>query len=115
MAISEAYADSASIGSTEYSLPNDSTTPAAITDDGIYQLFLDLSALTATEQYRLKIKEKVQSGSTQRVIQAVDFSGVQDEPVYITPSMILLHGWDITLQKLQGTDRAIEWSIRKVA
>lgn len=115
MALSQAYVGSATIGTTEYSLPAGSTTLSAITTDGIYQLFLDLSALTATESYKLQIKEKVQAASTQRVIQEVTISGVQSEPVYVSPSLLLLHGWDMTLTKLAGTDRAIEYSIRQVA
>lgn len=114
MAISEAHSGSASIGTTEYDLPSASTTLSEQTADGIYQLLLDLSALTSTEQYRLRIYEKTRSASTQRVAQEVVFSGAQAEPVYITPALLLLHGWTFTLTKLQGTDRSIEWSIRAV-
>lgn len=115
MALAAAYEDSASISTTEYSLPNDGTTLTPITVDGVYQLFLDLSALTATEQYRLRFYERVQAAGTTRVFHEVTFSGAQGEPVYVSPSFLLLHGWDITLQKLQGTDRSIPWSIRQVA
>ena len=115
MAITEAYANSASISTTEYSLPANSTSLATLTNAGIFQLLLDLNALTATEQYRLKIYEKVQSSGTKRVIQTVEFTGIQDEPIYVTPSLILINGWDITMIKLFGTSRTIEWSIRKVA
>lgn len=114
MPISQAYVGSASIGITEYSLPNASTTLATITTDGVYQLLLDLSALTSTEAYTLKIKERVQAAGTQRTIQTVVFSGVQSNPVYVAVSLLLLHGWDLTLIKTAGTDRTIEWSIRQV-
>jgi hypothetical protein len=33
----------------------------------------------------------------------------------VAPSLILLHGWDVTMTKVSGTGRTIEWSIRKVA
>lgn len=116
MAISEAFSGSASIGSTEYDLPSASTTLSSQTTDGIYQLFLNLYNLTATEEYRLRIYEKCRSSSTQRVIQEVIFSGVQTtEPVYVVPGLLLMHGWTITLKKNQGTDRTIEWSIRQVS
>lgn len=116
MAISEAFSGSASIGTTEYDLPNASTTLSSQTTDGIYQLFLDLNALTATEEYRLRVYEKCRSSSTQRVIQEVIFSGAQTtEPVYVVPGLLLMHGWTITLKKNQGTDRTIEWSIRQVS
>jgi hypothetical protein len=115
MAITQAYGGSATIGTTEFSLPNGTTTLASIAVAGIYQLFLDLSTLTATESYKLQIKEKVQAAGTQRLVQDITISGVQAEPVYVTPSLLLMNGWDMTLTKLGGTDRAIEFSIRKVA
>lgn len=115
MAISEAFSGSASISTTEYDLPSASTTKSSQTTDGIYQLFLDLSALTSTESYTLRIYEKTRSTSTQRVAEEVIIAGLQAEPVYVTPSLLLMHGWTFTLTKLQGTDRTIEWSIRQVA
>lgn len=115
MPITEPYADFASIGTTEYSLPNDSTSAASITDDGVYQLFLDLSNLAAGDSFELKIYEKVISTESQRVVQTQTFSNVQPTPNVVLPSLILMHGWDMTLKKLAGTDRNIAWSIRKIA
>lgn len=115
MAISEAFSGSASISTTEYDLPSASTTLSAQTTDGIYQLFLDLNALTATEEYRFRIYEKTRSADTQRVVEEVIISGVQSEPIYVTPALLLMHGWTYTLRKNQGTDRTINWSIRQVA
>lgn len=116
MAISESYHNTASISTVEYDLPSNSTTVSSQTTDGIYQLFLDLSNLTSTEEYRLRIYEKVRSSTSQRIVQEVIFSGAQTaEPIYVTPSLLLLHGWTFTLKKNQGTDRSISWSIRSVA
>lgn len=33
----------------------------------------------------------------------------------VTPSMLVMHGWDVTLQKVAGTDLAFDLSIRKVS
>ena len=116
MAISEVFTGSFSISTTEYDLPSASTTLSAQTTQGIYQLFLDLSTLTATEEYRLRIYEKTRSVSTQGVIDEVIISGSQSaQPVYVTPALLLKNGWTYTLKKNQGTDRTIEWSIRQVA
>lgn len=115
MAITAPYEDSASISTTEYSLPNDSTTLTPITADGVYQVFIDFSAMVAGDTYELKIYEKVQSGGTQRLIATSTLSGVQGQPHYVSPSLILLHGWDVTLKRLAGSDRTIGWSIRQVA
>lgn len=110
-----AYENSASISTAEYSLPNNSTVLTPITVDGVYQLFLDLNALTVTEEYRLRVYEKVQSGGTQRVIFEQTFVGAQSPPNMVVPSLLLGHGWDMTLLKVAGTDRTIGWSIRSVS
>lgn len=115
MAITALYENSASISTTEYSLTNNSTTLAAKTDDGVFQCFLDLNAMTAAEQYEFKISEKGQSGGTQRLLHYAVFTGAQSPPIFVTPALVLMHGWDMTLKKLAGTDRTIEWSIRQVA
>lgn len=114
MAIAESHSGSASIGTTEYSCPNASTTLTPVTTDGIYQVFLDLSAMAAGDQYQIRVYEKCQSSSTQRVIYEAIITGTM-APTWVSPSLILLHGWDVTLKKLAGTDRTLEWSIRQVA
>jgi hypothetical protein len=42
-------------------------------------------------------------------------SNAQDEPVWVSPSLILMHGWQIQLKQTLGTARSFPWSIRKVA
>lgn len=115
MAITAAYENTATISTTEYSLPNNSTTLTPITADGIYQVFIDFNALTVTEVYELKFYEKVVSAGSQRLVMTATIAGVQGQPCYVTPSLIFLHGWDVTLKKISGTDRSIGWSIRQVA
>lgn len=115
MGFTEAYSNSATISTTEYSLTNNSTTLTAITTDGVYQLFLDLNALAAGDSFQIRIYEKVQSSGTQRLVYEAIVTGAQGAPVFVAPSMVLLHGWEMTLKKLAGTDRAIPWSIRQVA
>ena len=115
MAITEAFSGSETVGTTEHSLTTDTAGPDVETSDGVFQLFLDLSALAAGDQFALGVYEKVLSSSTQRLVYRVVFSGAQPQPVWASPSLVLMHGWDMTLDKLAGTDRAIDWSIRKVA
>lgn len=114
MAITAAFEDAATIGTTEYSLPNDSTTLTPQTDDGVYQVFLDLSAMAAGDQYQLRVYEKVQASGSQLVVYEAIITGAM-ATTYVFPSLVLLHGWDVTVKKLAGTDRSIGWSIRKVA
>lgn len=115
MAITALFEDSATIGTTEYSLPNDSTSLTARTEDGVFQVLLDLANLAAGDEYELAVYEKIQSGGSQRVMTRAYFVGVQAEPGTALPTLILMHGWDVTLKKLAGTNRSIGWSIRQVA
>src|SRR3990167_1874949 len=107
MAITELYAVSETVSTTEWSLTTDSAGPDADTTDGVFQCFLDLSALLKADLYRFKVYEKVQSGATQRVVFSADFANAQSEPIWVSPSLILMHGWDMCLVKVSGTDRAI--------
>lgn len=110
------YEDSASISTNEYSLPADTTSgvPTAQTTDGIYQIFIYISGLTTGDTFEIKIYEKVVSGGTQRLIDSFRRSDLQS-PAIVIPALILLHGWDITIKKISGTDRTVEWSIRQIA
>lgn len=107
--------DSASIGTTEYSLPTDSTTRVAQTDDCILQVFLDVSALAAGDEFVLKLYEKYAAAGTQRLVDQWTLTNAQTRPMWVSPSLIVGEGWDFTVQKIAGTDRTIYWSLRKVA
>lgn len=115
MAITEAFAGSETVSTTEWSLTTDTAGPDAETSDGVFQCFLDLSAVAAGDEFQFRIYEKTQAADTQRVIYETRFIGAQNPPIYVTPALVLMNGWDMTLDKIAGTDRAITWSIRKVA
>jgi hypothetical protein len=115
MAISEAYTGSATISTTEWSLTTNTAGPDVDTNDGIYQFFVDLNALAAGDVFECRMYEKATSAGTQRLVYSCRFAGAQGAPVWASPSFILLHGWDVTLRKIIGTDRSLAWSIRKVA
>lgn len=106
--------DSATIGTAEYSLPADTSTgvPTAQTDDCVLQAFIDFANMTAAESYDVKIYEKINAG-TARVVYHASLVGVQANP-FVSPALILGEGWDVTVDKIAGTDRSIAWSLRKV-
>lgn len=107
--------NSATIGTTEYSLPNNSTTLTPQTDDCVMQAWIDFGAMAAGDEYRVRVYEKVNgTGATQRQVSNHYLSGTQSEPAFVLPSLILANGWDITVTKIAGTDRSIGWSLRKV-
>ena len=117
MAISEPYSGSITVSSVELSLVSGTSTLQSITDDGVYQIFLDINAVANGDIFEVRVKEKITSGGTQRVAFMFYISDAPgaDGAGWVSPSLILLHGWDVTLVKIAGTDRSIPYSIRKVA
>lgn len=116
MAIAEAFSGTATISTTEWDLPSNTSFVADVqTGDGVYQCLLDMSALASTDEFVLSLYEKVVAAGSQRLVESWTFSGPQGAPHFVTPAVILLHGWAYTLQKTAGTDRSITWSIRSVA
>jgi hypothetical protein len=113
--ITELYAVSETVSTTEWSLTTDSAGPDVDTNDGVYQLWLDLSALVKGDKFMVRCYEKVQSGGTQRVVAEWFFANAQTPPNWVSPSLILMHGWDFTIIRTAGTDRAITASVRQVA
>ena len=116
MAITEAYAMSAvTISTTEISIVSGTSTLQTITVAGVYQLFVDgVTNMAKGDEFKIRIYEKVLSGGTKRVVFSASLSDVQSEN-FVTPTLILMNGWDMTIIKVGGTDRAFSASIRKVA
>lgn len=114
MALTEAFTGSATIGTTEYSCPNASTTLTPRTEDGVYQAWFDTANIAIGDQYQFRIYERITSGGTQRIAYEAILTGSMADS-WVFPSLMLLHGWDVTIRKLAGTDRSIGWSIRQVA
>lgn len=114
MAITVHNDGAATIGTAEYSMAGSTTSgvPLADTTTGFYQLFVDLSAMAAGDQFQVKLYEKVNAG-TQGLMETWTFTGVQSKAIWAAPGMILMEGWDMTIKKLAGTDRSIGFSIRK--
>jgi hypothetical protein len=121
VAIAEFTSGTKAVDTTEWSIADTSTangeaysTATPLTDDGIYQLCLDVSDMIAGDQLQIRIYEKCRSGDTQRIAGQWILSGAQAEPLWFSPTLILLHGWDCTLDALAGTI-TILWSIRRVS
>lgn len=113
MAISEAYTGTATISTTETSLVSGTTTLQSVATPGVIQVFIDTANMVSGDEYLIQIKDKVTSGGTQRVIYSATLDGAQSSP-FVTPTIILYHGWDVTMDLISGTGRSISWSIRKV-
>lgn len=114
MPITEAFAGSEAVGTTEHSLTTDTSGPDVETSDGVFQVFLDVSDMVSADELQIRIYEKVQSGDTQRIVYQSNLVGPQSPPIWVSPSLILMHGWDVTLDAIAGTI-TVTWSIRKIS
>lgn len=115
MAIAEAYTlNAVTISSSEISIVSGTTSLQSVTTAGVYQLWVDPSNMLKADEFRIKGYEKALSGTTKRSFVAWTLLGAQQD-VFVTPSFILMNGWDFTITKIAGTDRAFSASIRQVA
>ncbi len=102
------------VGASELSIISGTTTLSNDTTAGVYQLWLDAFTLAKGDEFAVRIYEKVISGGTKRKVFETRLADVQSE-AFVAPSLFLMFGWDMTIQKIAGTDRAFDASIRKVA
>jgi hypothetical protein len=116
MAISEPYElDGVTVGSSEISVVSGTTSLQTITTDGVYQLWIDAGNMAKGDEFRIRLYEIVEgTGGTKKVFFEASLLGVQSQ-IFCTPTFVLINGWDMTIQKLAGSDRAFDASIRRVA
>jgi hypothetical protein len=112
--ITENFQSSATVGTTEYFLASASTTATYRTTDACVQLWLEVNNLANGDEYQVRVYEKISSGGTARIAMEWTISHAQTQPLWVTPTLMLIHGWEFSLTKLTGTDRSIAWSIRSV-
>ena len=108
------YMSAVSVSTSEISILTGTTTLTDSTDAGIYRLWLDVGAasLVKGDEFIVKIKEKCLSGGTQRILDQRIISHT-DGNIAVFPPVMLLHGWNMTIQKISGTDRNWTAAIRK--
>lgn len=103
------------VGSSEVSIPNGGTSLQTLTDDGFYQLWVDASAMAKGDEFEIGIYEKVEgTGGTKRALYTQRITDVQP-CLWFSPVVCLINGWDMTIKKIAGTDRAFDASIRRVS
>lgn len=106
-------ASGSTIGTTEYSLTNDSTTIAAQTQAAVISIWIDCVNMAAGDEYEIAVHEKVVTGGTARRTVLANLVGAQPDP-YVFNALQVGIGWDVTMDKLAGTDRSFTWTIRAV-
>jgi hypothetical protein len=81
----------------------------------VFQFFIDCNNLANGDTIEIQVLEKVLSSGTARIVFEATVSNVQDEPIWASPSLILLHGWTLQMRQTLGTARTYDWSQRKAA
>jgi len=82
--------------------------------NAVYQFWLDCSGMLSGDELIIRIYEKVRSSDTQVLVYDDTLSGAQSAPAWVSPSLLLLHGWDFTIEQTTGTGRSYPWSVRAV-
>lgn len=114
MAISTAFEGSEAVTSARHSLTTDLPGTGTETSDGIFQVWLDVSDLGSGDELEIRIYEQVRTGLPQRVCYQSNLVGPQSPAIWVSPSLILVNFWDVTVRMVSGA-ATINWSIRKVA
>lgn len=104
--------DSASISTTEYSLPADTTTgvPTSQTDDCMLQVSLRIASMAAGDRFRVRVYETINAGQ----VVVFDATIAAAVPSLVTPALVVSQGWDVTVIKEAGTDRTVHWKLEKL-
>jgi hypothetical protein len=111
MAISEhATGSQAATVTTEHFLGTDPDTT-----DGVFQFFIDVAAMVLLDILEIRIYEKARSGDTARPMHVWRLAHAQTDTLWVSPTLILMHGWRFSIKQTAGTSRTFLWSIRKVA
>lgn len=115
MAVTQAFEiDGVTVGATELSIITGTTTPGASETAGVYQLWVDCANMQKGDVYAIRAYEKVEpTGGTVRVAFSAFVQGAQSE-VFVAPPLALMFAWDFRIQKISGTDRAFDASIRLI-
>jgi hypothetical protein len=103
-----------SVTGTEVSIAT-GTTPAAQTSAGCYQVVIDgVANMVRGDEFRITIYEKAVSGGTQRILMQATLSDAQSQ-AWVSPTLIMGNGWDVTMVRVSASSRAFDCSIRKVS
>lgn len=97
---------STSIGSSAYYIMAGSTTPSYSTTAAVIQLLIDINAIVAGDEYKVKLVCKV-DGSNVRTVYEANIAP-QSNKGWASPQFIMeTSGWDFSIEKVSGTDRTL--------
>lgn len=103
--IQELFASTGFIATTSAPVSIAQATPSTglstSTQQGVVQVFLDFNNMIAGEQYEIKAWEKTTlTAGIQRLMETWVVDGAQAEPIFVTPALTMMNGWDFTVQRV---------------
>lgn len=106
--------NSATVGATARSMPANTTVgvPTSQADTCQLQAWIKVNAMAAGDEFLVQLYEKVLAAGGQVVIESWRITFPRDK--LVIPALILHNAWDLVVSKITGTDRVVEWSLRKV-
>jgi len=116
MAITVAYElDNVTVGVTPISLVSGTTTVNDTAESGVFQIWIDTTNMAKADEFLITLSEKVEAtGGARRTFLTQTLLGVQAHN-WVSPTFVLMHGWNVTLTRIAGADRAFDANIRKIA
>jgi hypothetical protein len=116
MAMNEALytGSSVTVGATEVSLTSGTTTIQAKTDKAVVSVAIDVANMAAGDEFEIAFYEKAIAGGTARRVVLANLVGAQAEGLWYLAAWQVGVGWDFSIKKIAGTDRAFSWSVRAV-
>jgi hypothetical protein len=114
MAIAEFISGTQAIdNSNNWSMNTDTAGPDPQNDDGVYQIWLDLSDMVTGDELIIRIYEQI-NGADQRIFYGATLQGPQPFPVWVSPTFVFTSAWDATLFMGSATTCTVDWSIRQI-
>lgn len=89
---------------TEHSLDTDTTAK-------VFVLSVDANAMADGDILILRIKTRVLTGGTNRIVYQSVFAHVQGEPIKISVPVVSMFNIEFTLEQTDGTGRSYPWSV----
>lgn len=103
------------VSTTEISITGGTSTIQVRTDNAIVSLVVDVANMAAGDEFEFAMHEKCLAGGTARRIILGNLIGAQAEPLFCFDAIHVGIGWDFTIKKIAGTDRAFSASVRSVS
>ena len=107
MATSEASGTQTAVVTTEHTL-------ATIATDGTFVLYVDTATMVLIDELVLRVKVKVTSGGTTRLMQIANYVHVQGQPIKASIPVASINEVVFTLEQTFGTSRDFDWEIVKL-